>query len=586
MATKYPLSLVIRAVDQATKGLRQFKQRASKLFQPIRVPLLRLGNRLSALAQEAGLPRLLEGFRGVGSALANVKDKVFELGKRLLAMGGVAAAVFFGITRSAVDAGDELAEMADRLGLTVDGFAQLRFAAAQADVPAESFNDAMDTLSKRLGEAKAGGGQLLSFLQKVSPTLARQVRAASGTEEAFNLLVGAFEKLPDPARRAALGAAVFGRGAKQMGEFAGLGREAIDAYRKRFTEVAGSQERFARGAGDLDNAMRETQVAFLGLRNAAAAELFPALTEVAKVVTGLLASNRAGLAAWAKAAAGAITGWVRGGGVQRLADGLRRVWEVGQRLFDSLGGWPTALAAVAAVMAGPLLGAIGGLISAVVTLGAAIGFTPVGWILAGLAAIAAVAVLIWKNFDKIKAVLAPAFAPALPALRELGVQLKRLWGILAPVLLPALKLFGAYLGGRFVQLIQHLGRGFTFWVEVLGKVVGLLVDLAGWAGTAGAAIAEAFTTAWEKVKPIADVLEKLQNLPLAGMQAGMALGQRVGGWLGGAAGGAAVPPPLASSTEARVEVSFANLPSGARVTADPRSTAPLDLSLGYSMVTP
>jgi hypothetical protein len=32
-----------------------------------------------------------------------------------------------------------------------------------------------------------------------------------------------------------------------------------------------------------------------------------------------------------------------------------------------------------------------------------------------------------------------------------------------------------------------------------------------------------------------------------------------------------------------VKVDFENLPRGARVTADPKSTAPLDLSMGYSM---
>jgi hypothetical protein len=33
-------------------------------------------------------------------------------------------------------------------------------------------------------------------------------------------------------------------------------------------------------------------------------------------------------------------------------------------------------------------------------------------------------------------------------------------------------------------------------------------------------------------------------------------------------------------------VDFANLPRGARVTAARENTAPLDLNLGYSMVTP
>ncbi len=37
------------------------------------------------------------------------------------------------------------------------------------------------------------------------------------------------------------------------------------------------------------------------------------------------------------------------------------------------------------------------------------------------------------------------------------------------------------------------------------------------------------------------------------------------------------------STEAHVTVDFSNLPRGARVEADPQTTTPIDLGMGYSM---
>jgi hypothetical protein len=42
----------------------------------------------------------------------------------------------------------------------------------------------------------------------------------------------------------------------------------------------------------------------------------------------------------------------------------------------------------------------------------------------------------------------------------------------------------------------------------------------------------------------------------------------------------------ATSTEASVKVEFANMPPGARATTDRRSTADVDLSVGYQMVMP
>jgi hypothetical protein len=585
VAVKYPLSLVVQAVDKATGALGAFNRRMRKLLQPVRVPLQRLGNRLTALAEEAGLPRLMEGFKGVGTALGKVGGEVFALGKRLLAMGAVAGAVFFGFTRSAVDAGDELATVADRLGVTVDWLAQTRFAAEQADVPAEKFANAMDTLSKRLGEAKAGGGQLLGFLQKVSPALAGQVRGAASTEEAFDLMVGAFSRVEDPARRAALEAAAFGRGAVQMGAFVGQGSDAIEAQRKRFLDLSGSQERFARGAGDLDNAVRESRVAFLGLRNTLAGELFPALTELARAVTGVVAGSRQSLAEWAREAGAALSAWIRGGGLQRVAQGLREVFDFGRRLVERLGGWKVALVGVAAVVAGPLLGAMGGLISSVITLGAAIGFTPVGWILAALVAIAAIAVVVWRNFDRIKAVLVPAFAPALPPLRELGAQLRRLWEVVAPVLLPALQTLGKVAGAVLVVQLQNAGKVLSLYVGLMARWVGFLADVATGAINAGKAVAQAFTAAWEKVRPVAEAVSRFATPAGAAIQAGRAAVN----WISGGdrtAAGRELAAVTGGGGETRVTVDFSNLPRGVRVAADPRGTAPLDLGVGYSMATP
>lgn len=588
MAVKFPVSLVIQAIDKATGPLRAWNARMRGLFQPIRNALTPIGNRLTALAKEAGLPQLVDGFKGVGSALGNVGQEVLALGKRLLTMGAVAGAVFFGLTRSALDAGDELGEMAQRVGLTADAYAQLQFSAAQADVEQEAFNGAMDQFNKRLGEARAGGGPLLAFLKKVSPALALQVRGAKSTEAALGLAFKAFERIQDPARRAALSAAFFGKSGLQMGQWAGQGTAAIDAQRDRFLELAGSQERFVAGAGDLDNAMRETQVAFLGLRNVAAAELFPALTALARAVTSVVAGNREGLAAWARRVGEAFSSWVKGGGVQRLVRGLQGMLDVGVRIFDALGGWPVALGAVAAVMAGPLLGAIGGLISAVVTLGAAIGFTPVGWILAGLAAIAAIAVMVWRNFDSIKAVVGPAFAPVRQSVAELWLQLRRLWEVLGPLLMPALKTVGKILGALAVGGLLALANLLKTVVDFTAKWVGLLSDVVAWAKEAGATLGRAFDEAWAKVKPVAEALEKLRNpagLLAEGVRAGVNFFSPDRPTLG-AAGAAPVAAGAGGGGETRVTVDFTNLPRGVRVAEAPGGTAALDLAMGYSMVAP
>jgi len=174
MAVEYPLSLIIKAVDKATAPLRAINARMKQFTAPVR----KLNNSFRALSEEAGIPRLAKAFGRVGGSLRKVGSETMALGLKITAMAAGAAYGLYHIVRGAVDAGDKLGEMAQRVGLSVDAYAQLQFAAAQADVEQEQFTSSMDQFNKRLGEMKAGGGAMLEFLQKVSPVLARQMKGA------------------------------------------------------------------------------------------------------------------------------------------------------------------------------------------------------------------------------------------------------------------------------------------------------------------------------------------------------------------------------------------------------------------------
>lgn len=424
MANEYPLSLVIRAVDRATEPLRQINQRMQRFTAPVR----KLNNSFRALSDEAGIPRLMKSFSGVGRALTGVGSEVLALGAKLAALGAGAGFALYRIVRGAIESGDKLSEMAQRVGLSVDAYAQLQFAAAQADVEQEAFNTAMDRFNKNLGEAKAGGGSLLTFLEKVSPRLAQQVKGAKSTEAALALMTTAFEKVKDPARRAALAGAAFGKSGLQMGQFLGQGSKAIDEQRRRYFELVGSQENLARVGGELDNAFRETETALGGLRDTVFEAAGPALRQLADGLTNLIAGNRGRIAAWAKEVGAAISTWIQGGGLERLVETMRRWGEMIGRVVDMMGGLKGVLVAVGVYMASDFIGSVatavgwlgklgGGVLPFVARAGAllipVIGklassllllnlANPLVWIAALGAALAAAAYVIWKNWEPIK----------------------------------------------------------------------------------------------------------------------------------------------------------------------------------------
>lgn len=508
------IKLVIKAVDKATGPLNKITERINKFKSPFKA----IGKDFGSFFNAAGIP-------AVGSALKNVGSEVVSLGAKLAAMGAAAGFALYSIVKNSVDAGDKLSEVADRVGLSVDTFASLQYAAAQADVSQEQFNDSMDTFNKRLGEAKAGGGPLLTFLKKVSPALAKQVVGAKTTESALSLMTDAFSRIEDPAKRAALQAAVFGKGALAMGGFLAQGSAAIQAQQVEYLRLAGSQEAWARASGILDNALRKTETAFLGLGSTIGGALFPVFEKLADKLTKFIEDNRDGLKKWAEGSAAAIQRWLDSGGFDRLVNWFSKIADGIGWVVDKLGPWGVAIAA-GAVLIAPLVVALGGL--AVAFVGVLGALAPFGFAIAGVIGFATimanVALVIHKNWDAL------------------------IW---------------------------------TF------------EDLGATAVHQLSAIKDAFFSLWDSVKGIVDKLggamSILQNPIGAAFKGGKMLFEHVTAASSQRMLGAQAAAPVTQSlqsTEAKVSVDFNNLPPGARVSRDPRSTQPVDLSMGYTGVHP
>lgn len=509
---KYNLSLVVRAVDRATLPLQNIA---------------------------AQVPKFAKSVKGFGGAIKNVGSEVFKLGARMAAFGAVAAFGLFSLVKGAVTAGDDLATLADLVKLNVDTFASLRYAADQADVEVEQFDKGMKMFARNMGDATAGTGTLYQLLKKISPTFARQIQHAKGTEEGLSLMTDAFSKITDPAKRASLAAAAFGAKNLQMGVFLSQGSAAIQAQQRRFLELSGSQEAFARASGDLDNAMKDTKTAVMGLSSTAFGALFPALTKLTKAVTNFIVKNRDGIAKWADKAASAIQKWIDGGGFERLVTSLVKIADTIASVVRWLGPWGVALAGAAVALA-PLISALVAAVPAVYALGAALLTTPVGWVVLAIGAIAA---SVWAVYDN--------------------------WGPLS-----------------------------AFFKTTFGKITGVLTGFREQAMGVLTLDFDRIVAGWTKTiegfKASLDFLGMLPNITNPVTLLGASLDRRMGGGpaaLGaaGTMGAAKAAPPVSTTSElreARVSVNFANLPRGANVSVDPRSTAPLDMSIGPAMVLP
>jgi hypothetical protein len=514
-----PLELVVKAVDEATSPLKKIQAEIDRLKSP--------GKIAAATAELRGLQtgslNFAEKFKTFQSAVGKVGSEAMALGGKLAAMGLGGAVALGALVKHSVDAGDKLSEMSKRVGLGVDAYASLSFAAAQADVDQESFNTAMDKFNKNMGEMTVGkGGAFLKFLNEISPTLAKQMKGAKSTEAGLAIMADAMAKIDNPAKRAALSAAAFGKSGLVMGTFLNQGGAAIQKQMLHYLELSGSQEKFAAGADDLDNAIRETTTAFEGLGNGIMGELFPAFKKIADSVTAFIVKHRDGLTKWANETAAAISRWVDGGGIDRLSEKFDYYTTIAGEMIDKVGGLGNVFAGLGVVMAGPLLASIASLASATWGLGSAfVGMAPAVW---------------------------AALAPLTPFIAA-GASL-------------------AYLGKTIYDNWGELSYIFKGW---------------------GNSLKWAVLDAWAAVRPI---LEKLSGVFGAGSPFGSALKL---GDMGAAAltptpgaplGAANVATPGAApvQSEAKVTVDFSNMPKGTRVSVEPNSSQPVNLSQGYSMV--
>lgn len=574
MALKYPLSLVIRAVDRVTGPLDQINKRLEGSAGKLTAPFRRLGDRVAALSRATGLPKVVDGFKGVGAAAGALGSKVLGIGAALAGMGLAGGVALLGIVRSAQEAGGRLKNMSERTGLSVDAFAELEFAAKRAGVENEAFAAGMEHFNKALSEARRGTGPLAGLLGKVGVRLQTQLKGAKSNEEAFDLLAKAMGKIQNPGRRAELAAAAFGKAGVGMVLALKDGPEGIASVREEFRKLVGSQAEFAARSQELGDAFDNLELSMLGLRNAAAGALMPALTALSEAATKLITDNRDKIQKWAEETGAAIKKWVDDGGLQNLIDGLKALADRGGKLIDKLGGLETVLGAVGVAMAAPILGPAVTLGVSLVGLGKEIVLLSFrfGTLLVGALGRAALGLLAF-NFGP----MLTGFASAAKAVWAFNVALfaNPIGLLVGLVVLLAGVVYANWtpLFGFFKDLWQTIKFNA---VEAWNAISGVVSDV--WGG-----IVDSATRAWEKIKPVIDAVRTGLGI-LASPSELISLGAtEIQHRFYGEPVNAQRALPAPGGGEARVTVDFTGLPRGATVTPARGNSAPLDLNLGYAM---
>lgn len=226
-----------------------------------------------------GLGGLTDTVKGVNGLLANLGVAV--------SVAGLTAMV-----KSAIDTGDALDEMSQRVGVSVETLSVWKPAAEQSGVSGESFEKGLRKLSTTMLEAATGAEDAARNFAAVGVAFKNQDGTLRATDQVMLDLADRFKAMPDGAEKTALAVQLFGKSGADLIPFLNQGRDGINelAAEMQALGVQMSSETAAQ-AGNFNDALDKLKLATQSIGNQIIASFLPALNDMA---AGMVESAKQG----------------------------------------------------------------------------------------------------------------------------------------------------------------------------------------------------------------------------------------------------------------------------------------------------
>lgn len=391
------VEIVLKAIDQASKPIKDLNDKLQKTFDPFK----QVANKADSLGKALGLKQVEKSWNGVTKSVGAFKDTVVSIVAPLVTVATVAGGALAFLGRQSAESANSLLQLSAATGMSVESIQRLRYFAEQNQSTTEDLDSAIKKFTVNMGQARAGQGALYSILAKVNPEMLRQLLHTKDNEQAFNLMLEAIRKLPKAQQQAALTSIAFGKGSLSLVSVAKAGREEYEKSSAELAKLGPITAVQATLLNKMGDAWGSLGTLLGNLRNQVFVELAPIFIELAGSLKTFLIDNKDAIIQFGKALAESLPGILK-----VIAQGFKILIALGTilgNIFSFITEHTTllnlVLATIAAIVAGKLIIAIYGVTTAVYALGVALLATPIGWILAALAALVALTIIIASNWD-------------------------------------------------------------------------------------------------------------------------------------------------------------------------------------------
>lgn len=243
---------------------------------------------LRVTARGEGFSQVAAGIRSIGKAGDEASRAVGGIGRMLgsvtgglVAMGaGLSAAGVAAFAKNAIDAADNLRDMSQRTGVSVEMLSKFGQAANMAGTNIDGVGSAMVKLSRGLAEAAATGkgpaAEAMRTLGISAVDASGQLRTA---DQVMLQVADKFRQLPDGAQKAALAVQLFGKAGAEMIPMLNEGRQAIEGLDATMTTA------FAGKADAYNDSLAAMGAVFGQIGMAIADQLLPHLSSAVDWLT-------------------------------------------------------------------------------------------------------------------------------------------------------------------------------------------------------------------------------------------------------------------------------------------------------------
>lgn len=221
--------------------------------------------------------------RQLGKFDSDVSKIAGKIGKSIgVAIAGAATGIAFAVKQS-LDAADELGNLSEKVGVSVEALSKLQYAAKLSDVSAEQLQVGLLKLSKSAVEAANGTGDASAAFSALGVGAKKADGSLKSTDELFIELAESFSKFEDGPEKAAAAMAIFGKSGAELIPLLNAGKQGIQSYSDELEKLGGvvTAEASAR-ADEFNRNLDRLKGASAGLANQLATALSPALVELAQ----------------------------------------------------------------------------------------------------------------------------------------------------------------------------------------------------------------------------------------------------------------------------------------------------------------